>query len=226
MNIIEIEEPIWKDRTVGLNIQGYSDSAEVGVRISYVEKKTGKLLYPGTFKMKVKEIRAYPTQEVKGIKLHLVPINDLLPHKVETDEPYNPKVDYSVVDNWDCASKLDKFNSRFIQPLSQRVDKGWEFIMNTKIPAEKRSKYKPTYERMRIQLDEYKTIYEAAVTLMRRHENLVNELARHYVNIQESIVDKEGSFPKELFDEQVELLNDYYNTMKNLLKPCNLEDLI
>ena len=223
MKLIEIKEPIWKDRSVGLNVQGLDTNKEVMVRITYVEKGTRKLLYPGTFVIPVNKIREFPLQNVKGVNLNIVPITVLQQYEKKADE-YNPKVEYSVVDNWECASQLDEFHNRFILPLTERVEAGWEYLKDSSIPVKEKKKHQANFEKLKVQLEGCNKMYSSTVTLMKRHENLVNELARHYINIKEDIL-HDGSFPKELFTEQVEMLNDYYNTMKNMLKHLNLDEL-
>lgn len=77
MKKIQISKPIWKNRSVGLNIIGLQDNEEVIVEIMYIDK-TGQRLYPGKYVMFVKDIKRYPIQVVrKYIKLHIVPIADL-----------------------------------------------------------------------------------------------------------------------------------------------------
>lgn len=226
MKLIEIKEPIWKDRSVGLNVQGLDANDQVMVKITYIEKGTGKLLYPGTFVIQIRKIREFPLQNIKGVNLNIVPINVLQQHVQKADE-YNPKDEYSVVDNWECASQLDEFHGRFILPLAERVEQGWEFMKSSSVSAEDakmKEKHKLTFERLKIQLESYTKIYNAAVTLVKRHENLVNEIARHYINIKEDIL-HEGSFPKELLPLQIEKLNDYYNTIKGMLKHLNFDEL-
>lgn len=224
MKTIEIEEPIWKDRSVGLNVQGLDADEQVMVRITYVEKGTGRLLYPGTFNIFVKKIREFPMQNVRGVNLNVVPINVLQQHQQKADE-YDPKKEYSVVDNWECASQLDEFYSRFLLPLTERVEKGWEYLKDSSIPADEKKKHQATLEKLKGQLEIGNKTYNTAVMLMKRHENLVNELAKHHVNIKLDILEKGGSFPKELFPEQIERLNDYYKAMKMMLKPLNLDEL-
>jgi len=223
MKLIEIEEPIWKDRSVGLNVLGLDANDQVMVKITYIEKGTGKLLYPGTFVIPIRKIREFPQQNIKGVNLNIVPINVLQQHVQKADE-YNPKDEYSVVDNWECASQLDEFHGRFILPLAEKVEKGWEYMRDSIIPADKKKKYQAYFEKLKTELEICSKTYNTTVTLVKRHENLVNEIARHYVNIKEDIL-HQGSFPEKLLPGQIEKLNDYYNTVKGMLKHLNLDEL-
>ena len=78
MKVIRINEPIWKDRSVGLNVMNMSPEEEVEIDILYIEKKTGKRLYPDTYRMTVEDILKYPSQRLKAnIEVHLIPIASL-----------------------------------------------------------------------------------------------------------------------------------------------------
>lgn len=75
---IDIAEPIWKDRSVGLAVDDVPPGQNVKVTISYKRKGTGELAYPGDYFMNVDEIRKYPQGKVgPGIRVHYVPIKDL-----------------------------------------------------------------------------------------------------------------------------------------------------
>ena len=73
MNIIRIKEPIWKNRSVGI------DSEKIGpiltVMIDYKDKE-GALVFPHTYRMKGLVARTYPTMKIKGHDLHIIPIKD------------------------------------------------------------------------------------------------------------------------------------------------------
>ena len=83
MRKIEIATPIWKDRSVGLNIEDMESHEQVSIEIMYVSKKTGLRIYPGIYVMNVREIETYPTQMVRqGIIVHIIPIIDLETYKI------------------------------------------------------------------------------------------------------------------------------------------------
>src|SRR4030042_451274 len=72
---IEIKEPIWYNRSVGLNTLAMDDKDSIDVTISYRNKEE-KLLYPGTFRIPVAIVRTFERATVKGtpIGLNIVPI--------------------------------------------------------------------------------------------------------------------------------------------------------
>lgn len=75
---IDIAEPIWKDRSVGLAVDDVPPGQNVKVTISYRKKGTGELAFPGDYFMSVDKIRTYPQGKVgPGIRVHYVPIKDL-----------------------------------------------------------------------------------------------------------------------------------------------------
>ena len=76
MSQIIIREPIWKSNSVGLNVNNLPDSEDIDVKISYRDK-SNNLVFPDNYRMKVVDIKKYPTQIIKGkIVLHIVPIKD------------------------------------------------------------------------------------------------------------------------------------------------------
>jgi hypothetical protein len=75
---IDIAEPIWKDRSVGLAVDDVPPGQNVKVTISYKRKATGEQVFPGEYFMNVDKIRTYPQGKVgPGIRVHYVPIKDL-----------------------------------------------------------------------------------------------------------------------------------------------------
>jgi len=75
---IDIAEPIWKNRSVGLAVDDVPMGQNVKVTISYRSKKDGRLSFPGEHVILVDEIRKYPVEVVRGnIRVHIVPIKDL-----------------------------------------------------------------------------------------------------------------------------------------------------
>lgn len=74
---IDIVEPIWKTKSVGLAVDDVPMGQNVKVTISYVSKTTGKQTYPGEYIVEVDKIRTYPIQVVRRMNVHIVPIADL-----------------------------------------------------------------------------------------------------------------------------------------------------
>ena len=87
MKTIQIAEPIWHNRSVGLNVENMNPDEEVFIEIMYEEKKSGRRVYPDTYKMLVQDIMKYPTQTLKHkIKVYLVPISSLVAIKKEKND--------------------------------------------------------------------------------------------------------------------------------------------
>jgi len=75
MKLIQIKEPIWSTRSVGLNVGNINPEEKVLIEILYIEKRTGRKLYPDMYEMSVADILKYPLQTInKHVKVHLVPI--------------------------------------------------------------------------------------------------------------------------------------------------------
>lgn len=87
---IDIAEPIWKTRSVGLAVDDVPMGEDVKVTISYRKKGDGSLLYPGEYNMSVDKIRTYPREKVRGnVMVHLVPIADLAKEHVFNNSNQN-----------------------------------------------------------------------------------------------------------------------------------------
>ena len=75
---IDIAEPIWKFKAVGLAVDDVPMGENVRVTISYKSKRDGRLVYPGNYEIEVDKIRKYPIEKVRGnVRVHIVPIADL-----------------------------------------------------------------------------------------------------------------------------------------------------
>ncbi len=72
MKTITIREPIWKNRSVGIASRELTED-DIAVKITYKDK-SGRIIYPATYKMRKSIIERYPTQVRKGVKLHIIPI--------------------------------------------------------------------------------------------------------------------------------------------------------
>ena len=75
MNKITIREPIWETLSVGIDPLKMAEGLNE-VRISY-KKRDGKFLYPIPFYIEKRLLICYPVMEIKGRKLHIIPIKDL-----------------------------------------------------------------------------------------------------------------------------------------------------
>ena len=83
-NKISIKAPIWKTRSVGIAEDKIADITDV--EIEYVTKD-GKKLYPFIYRITRELALKYPIQDVKGHRLHLVPIADLKAIAPEESKP-------------------------------------------------------------------------------------------------------------------------------------------
>lgn len=74
---IKIRTPIWSTRSVGLSIGGLQDEDEIETTILYKDKQDN-FVFPGTFRIKVREVKKYPLHNVRGdVWVHIVPISIL-----------------------------------------------------------------------------------------------------------------------------------------------------
>ena len=82
----KIKVPIWKTRSVGLDQDKIVPGATV--EITYLDK-SGKRLYPWIYEVP-DVVENYPTQNVKGHTLKLIPIFDLQPLQRIHEHNTNP----------------------------------------------------------------------------------------------------------------------------------------
>jgi len=131
--------------------------------------------------------------------------------------------DLTVADNYEAARALDRYHRNVVKPLSDRVAKGWNYIIGDGLvlPETEKKKHQDRYDALKLQLEEVENFYNAVKTLIHRHENMVNEVAKIYVGIRERIL-WEGSFPKDLFDDQQKLMDEYYQILVKLLQHLEL----
>jgi hypothetical protein len=76
-NTIQIKYPIWKTRSVGIADYKLKGKGTVRMEILYKDKQ-GERIYPYIYEMPIYKAVRYPTQEVKGITLHIIPIEDFI----------------------------------------------------------------------------------------------------------------------------------------------------
>ena len=131
-----------------------------------------------------------------------------------------------VADNWECANALERFKQFKIDILEKRNERGKDYLKTVKfknlIPV-KKLKVKDQVKELEDELVEMKKFYDAVYAMVKRHESVVDELARIYVGIGDSIL-SEGKFPKELFSDQAKIMDEYYESLQEILKPCKLEE--
>jgi hypothetical protein len=72
----EIQKPIWKSRSVGVNLINAQPNDELEIEIAY-ENKAGKRIYPHVYSISASEAHKYPTQKFGSVVVHVIPIADL-----------------------------------------------------------------------------------------------------------------------------------------------------
>jgi hypothetical protein len=75
MKTLVILEPIWRNRSVGIN-EKYLVEKNILIDIIY-KTKSGERVYPYTYIISAEKMKLYPTQFMKGNKLFIVPIAEL-----------------------------------------------------------------------------------------------------------------------------------------------------
>lgn len=70
-----IKTPIWNGDKVGIADHRVKLNDQIEIKLDYRDKYDN-LVHPHLYVMDCEKVRTYPTQIVKGVKLHLVPISD------------------------------------------------------------------------------------------------------------------------------------------------------
>jgi hypothetical protein len=73
----DINAPIWKNRSVGLNLLNINPGDDITISILY-KNKDNKRIYPHLYSISATEASKYPSQHIKGqVELKIVPIKHL-----------------------------------------------------------------------------------------------------------------------------------------------------
>ena len=124
---IDIAEPIWKTRSVGLAVDDVPLGQMVRITISYI-KKDGKALYPAPYLMLVDHIRKYPRQKVRGnVFVHVVPIESLAKSTVFTNNKnkqpmlFDQKSLQGIIDKSEEQKNQSFDNKKLIEPGKHKM---------------------------------------------------------------------------------------------------------
>ena len=131
--------------------------------------------------------------------------------------------DLKVADNYEAARALDQFQRNVMKPLSDRLAKGWDFLIKDgpSLSQKEKKKHQDRFDALKIQQAQLENFYNTTKTLIMRHENMVTELAKIKVGIRENLL-WQGLFPKELMVEQMTMMDEYYQMLVTLLKDLDL----
>jgi hypothetical protein len=83
MQRVVIHQPIWKTRSIGIAEHRIVD--DLIVEIDY-RTKDGQLLYPHTYFIARAAAMRYPVQEMRGLRLRIIPIDDLVVRDIRDSE--------------------------------------------------------------------------------------------------------------------------------------------
>lgn len=148
------------------------------------------------------------------------------------DQIVNPAIKRTIADNWECATALEVFKQKIVDPLQERMDKNHVYLFEGGYEKQcQKNKVKPDNEyldRLKVIYDEnivllrsYIDVYVAAYVLTARHEATINELSRVYVGLRDKVLWK-AKMPSKLLPEQQEFMDDYFESIQKILEPCGL----
>jgi hypothetical protein len=81
-----INEPIWNGDKVGIAEHRVAVDDLIEIKLDYRDQH-GNLVHPHLYVIKCARVRKYPTQMVKGKKLHIVPLSDFRWARRQDDSP-------------------------------------------------------------------------------------------------------------------------------------------
>lgn len=134
---------------------------------------------------------------------------------------------FKVADNWECANSLERFKQLVLDPLKKKVDDAFKYTTGKEFddsPKERQEKIKKRFEQLKSELERMDDVYNASFKLVQRHEAVIDELSRIFIGMRNKIL-ANGKFPKELMEAQAELMEEYFQSINEILKPCKLEDV-
>jgi hypothetical protein len=131
----------------------------------------------------------------------------------------------SNVNNYQFAETLKVFESKVIIPQRKKVADATAIMNDPNHQWRDEAQKTAGVEQLRIYniwLAFYETFYEEGLQLTIQHENLVNNLSKHYDNWYNNI-SNEGKQETELMSSQADMLNEIFVEIWKELKPLNLE---
>jgi hypothetical protein len=125
-----INTPIWKSRSVGLNLLNVNPGDDITISILY-ENKAKKRIYPHLYGISANEASKYPSKSIKGqVELKIVPIKDLkiINNNLNQTSNTNQKQSTMLFDNKEIE-KIRKENSeRSMGDSRSRIEAGEQIL--------------------------------------------------------------------------------------------------
>lgn len=81
-----IKFPIWNTQSIGINKKIITDDLRIEILYETEQNGNKARLYPHVYYIRKDVALKHPTQEVKGIKLCIIPIGELIPMSKEQVE--------------------------------------------------------------------------------------------------------------------------------------------
>lgn len=130
----------------------------------------------------------------------------------------------SNLNQWQFAKHLDAFKAKVLDPQIKRTEDASK-IMNDpnyqwKDETQKANAEKQ-YASYKAWVQFYQAFHDAGMELVKQHESLVNNMAKHYDKWYKD-VSNEGRQETELMSEQADILNEIFAEIYTELKPLGL----
>jgi hypothetical protein len=130
----------------------------------------------------------------------------------------------SNVNDWNYAKYLDQFKAKVLDPQIKRTEDASKIMNDPKYPwkdEEQKANGEKQYANYKQWVQFYQAFYDAGMELVKQHESLVNNMAKHYDKWYKD-VSNEGRQETELMSEQADILNGIFEEIWRELKPLGL----
>ena len=131
----------------------------------------------------------------------------------------------SNVNNYQFAKHLDQFKAKVLDPQTKKTEDASRIMNdpNYKWESEEQKKRGETqYASYKQWLQFYQAFYDAGMELVKQHETLVNNMAKHY-DMWYKDVSNEGRQETEMMSMSADILQEIFCEMYSELKPLNLD---
>lgn len=131
---VDINAPIWKTRSVGINLMGAAPDDIIVLNILY-ENKEKRRMWPHEYRLSAGWVAAYPLQVLKGknVSVHIVPI-DQLPRPASPISIQPNTVQKTSNNNLTIQKAMGLFDSKEIEDIRKENSERSGFDNRKKIP--------------------------------------------------------------------------------------------
>ena len=129
----------------------------------------------------------------------------------------------------DALAAVTRYKKKFLDSLQKRMDLNHEYILEGGYEKECKeknvdpdqkviSKMKIAYDKNSFTLKEGRDFYKADLVLLQAREATISTMIKVYASMRDNIV-SDDTFPSQLMEEQVDMMNENFKSLKNIVEP-------